>query len=231
MECVRMASSTYSNFSARGSVPKRPENCRQMQKLSGRGVLECPRRPAPLKGQCHTGAVIHATTILAVRHGGRTVLAGDGQVTLGTTVLKHGARKIRRLHRATSWRALPARRPIPSRCSRASKPSWNSTAATWSARPWSSPATGGPTALLRRLEAMMIVADAASDLPAVGHRRSHRARRRHRGRGVRRAVRHGRRAALVRHSALGAREIAEQAMAIAAEICIYTNANLTIEEL
>jgi ATP-dependent HslUV protease subunit HslV len=42
--------------------------------------------------------VIHATTILAVRHGDRTVLAGDGQVTLGTSVVKHGAKKVRRLH-------------------------------------------------------------------------------------------------------------------------------------
>jgi ATP-dependent HslUV protease subunit HslV len=42
--------------------------------------------------------VIHATTILAVRHQGRTVLGGDGQVTLGNAVLKQGARKIRRLY-------------------------------------------------------------------------------------------------------------------------------------
>ena len=42
--------------------------------------------------------VIHATTILAVRHQERTCLAGDGQVTIGATVLKHGARKIRRLY-------------------------------------------------------------------------------------------------------------------------------------
>ena len=41
---------------------------------------------------------MHATTILAVRHQDRTVLAGDGQVTLGNTVLKHNARKIRRLY-------------------------------------------------------------------------------------------------------------------------------------
>src|SRR5690349_19202212 len=41
---------------------------------------------------------MHATTILAVRHKERTVLAGDGQVTLGNTVMKHGARKIRRLY-------------------------------------------------------------------------------------------------------------------------------------
>jgi ATP-dependent HslUV protease subunit HslV len=42
--------------------------------------------------------VIHRTTILAVRHQDRTCLAGDGQVTFGATVLKHGARKIRRLY-------------------------------------------------------------------------------------------------------------------------------------
>src|SRR5919106_2285328 len=42
--------------------------------------------------------MVHATTILAVRHGNRAVLAGDGQVTLGQTIVKHGARKIRRLY-------------------------------------------------------------------------------------------------------------------------------------
>ena len=52
-------------------------------------------RPCPLG---HTARVIHSTTILAVRHQDRTVLAGDGQVTFGNTVLKQGARKIRRLY-------------------------------------------------------------------------------------------------------------------------------------
>src|SRR5918995_3749862 len=42
--------------------------------------------------------MIHATTILAVRHKDRAVLAGDGQVTLGASIVKHGARKIRRLY-------------------------------------------------------------------------------------------------------------------------------------
>jgi ATP-dependent HslUV protease subunit HslV len=42
--------------------------------------------------------MVHATTILAVRHGERAVLAGDGQVTLGQTIVKHRARKIRRLY-------------------------------------------------------------------------------------------------------------------------------------
>ena len=42
--------------------------------------------------------MVHATTILAVRHNDHAVLAGDGQVTLGQTIVKHGARKIRRLY-------------------------------------------------------------------------------------------------------------------------------------
>src|SRR5918999_4572101 len=49
----------------------------------------------------HTHVVIHATTILAVRHKDKTVLAGDGQVTIGNTVMKSGAKKIRRLHNDT----------------------------------------------------------------------------------------------------------------------------------
>ena len=48
-----------------------------------------------------TSEVMQATTILAVRHKGQAVLAGDGQVTLGSTIVKHGARKIRRLYNDT----------------------------------------------------------------------------------------------------------------------------------
>ena len=46
-----------------------------------------------------TRPVIHATTILAVKRGGHVCIAGDGQVSVGPTVMKHGARKVRRLHR------------------------------------------------------------------------------------------------------------------------------------
>jgi len=46
-----------------------------------------------------THPVIHATTILAVKRGGHVCIAGDGQVSVGSTVMKHGARKVRRLHR------------------------------------------------------------------------------------------------------------------------------------
>ena len=86
--------------------------------------------------------------------------------------------------------------------------------------------------LLRRLEAMLIVADQIVHIPAVGHRRPDRARRRHRGRRLRRAVCAGRGAgAGATQRSWTPRHIAEEAMAIAGEICIYTNPNLTIEEL
>jgi len=183
------------------------------------------------KGQCDTGAVIHATTILAVRHGGRTVLAGDGQVTFGASVLKHGARKIRRLHQgnvlagfagsAADSFALFSRFEAKLEQYRGNL----ERAAVELARDWRADRA------LRRLEAMLVVADAGAtfvlsgtgdliepDDGIVGV-----------GSGGPFAMAAAR--ALARHSTLGAREIAEQSMVIAGELCIYTNANLTVEEL
>ena len=175
--------------------------------------------------------VIHATTILAVRHGDRTVLAGDGQVTLGTSVLKHGAKKVRRLHHdrvlagfagsAADSFALFSRFEAKLEQYRGNL----ERAAVELARDWRSDRA------LRRLEAMLIVADKATTfvlsgtgdliepddgIVAVGSG----------GPFAMAAAR-----ALARHSALEAREIAERAMEIAGELCIYTNANVTIEEL
>src|SRR5262245_21110430 len=179
----------------------------------------------------HTGAVMHATTILAVRHGERTVLAGDGQVTLGTSVLKHGAKKVRRLHHdsvlagfagsAADSFALFSRFEAKLEQYRGNL----ERAAVELARDWRSDRA------LRRLEAMLIVADKTAmfvlsgtgdliepddGIVAVGSG----------GPFAMAAAR-----ALARHSTLDARAIAERAMAIAGELCIYTNANLTVEEL
>jgi ATP-dependent HslUV protease subunit HslV len=175
--------------------------------------------------------VIHATTILAVRHQGRTCLAGDGQVTFGTTVLKHGARKIRRLYNesilagfagsAADSFALFSRFESKLEQYRGNL----GRAAVELARDWRT------DRLLRRLEAMMIVADRASTfllsgtgdliepddgIVAVGS-------------GGPYAMAAAR--ALVRHSTLDARHIAEEAMSIAADVCIYTNSHVTIEEI
>ena len=175
--------------------------------------------------------MFHATTILAVRHQDRTCLAGDGQVTLGSTVVKHGARKIRRLYNdsilagfagsAADSFALFSRFESKLEQYRGNL----ERAAVELARDWRTDRA------LRRLEAMMIVADRTSvfllsgtgdliepddGIVAVGSG----------GPYATAAAR-----ALSRHSQLSARQIAEEAMAIAASICIYTNASLTIEEL
>src|SRR5688572_4125318 len=175
--------------------------------------------------------VIHATTILAVRHQGHAVLAGDGQVTLGNTVVKHGARKIRRLYNesilagfagsAADSFALFSRFESKLEQYRGNL----ERAAVELARDWRT------DRLLRRLEAMLIVADRKTTfllsgtgdliepddgIVAVGSG----------GPFAMAAAR-----ALTRHSALDARQIAEEAMAIAADICIYTNPHLTVEEL
>ena len=176
-------------------------------------------------------ALMHATTILAVRHGDHTCLAGDGQVTLGATVVKQGARKVRRLYNnsilagfagsAADSFALFARFESKLEQYRGNL----ERAAVELARDWRT------DRLLRRLEAMMIVADRQTifllsgtgdliepddGIVAVGSG----------GPFAMAAAK-----ALSRHSQLTARQIAEEAMTIAAGICIYTNAHITIEEL
>lgn len=175
--------------------------------------------------------MFHSTTILAVRHQNAAVLAGDGQVTLGQTVMKSRARKIRRLYNdqilagfagsAADSFALFARFEAKLEQYRGNI----ERAAVELAKDWRT------DRLLRRLEAMLIVMDrqhtfllsGTGDLiepddGIVGI-----------GSGGAYALAAAR--ALVRDSSLDARAIAERAMSIAAEICIYTNQNILIEEL
>jgi len=175
--------------------------------------------------------MFHATTILAVRSNDRTVLAGDGQVTFGQTVMKQGARKIRRLYHdqilagfagsAADSFALFSRFEAKLEQYRGNF----ERAAVELARDWRTDRA------LRRLEAMMVVADKGSmfllsgtgdliqpDDGIVGI-----------GSGGAYALAADR--ALTKHTSLSAREIAESAMRIAADICIYTNDQLVIEEL
>src|SRR5687767_8210144 len=175
--------------------------------------------------------MLHSTTILALRLNDRAVMAGDGQVTFGQTVMKHHARKIRKLYHdrilagfagsAADSFALFSRFESKLEQYRGNL----ERAAVELARDWRT------DRLLRRLEAMMIVADKKSmfllsgtgdliepddGIVAVGSG----------GPFAMAAAR-----ALSRHSQLTARQIAEEAMTIAAGICIYTNTQLTIEEL
>ena len=102
--------------------------------------------------------MIHATTILAVRHRDKAVMAGDGQVTLGHRRSSNTAARSGGCTTTASSPDSPGPPPMLSRCSRGSKPSSNSTAATSSARPSNSQRTGDRSAL-RRLEAMLVVVD------------------------------------------------------------------------
>jgi ATP-dependent HslUV protease subunit HslV len=175
--------------------------------------------------------MFHSTTILGVRHNGHAVLAGDGQVTLGDTVVKQSARKIRRLYgdrvlagfagSAADSFALFSRFEAKLEQFRGNI----ERSAVELAKDWRT------DRILRRLEAMLIVMDLEStfllsgtgdliepDDGIVGI-----------GSGGGYAVSAAR--ALARHTTLDARAIAEAAMSIASGICIYTNSNVTIEEL
>jgi ATP-dependent HslUV protease subunit HslV len=176
-------------------------------------------------------APIRSTTVLAVRHAGKVVMASDGQVTLGQSVVKHTARKVRRLYHdrvlagfagsAADGFALFGRFEGKLEEHRGNL----ERAAVELARDWRTDRA------LRRLEAMMLVADARvmyllsgtgdviePDDGIIGI-----------GSGGPFATAAAR--ALARYSALDARAIVENAMAIAADLCIYTNTRLTLEEL
>src|SRR5687767_6327932 len=172
-----------------------------------------------------------STTILTVRHGGKVALGGDGQVTLGTAIMKADANKIRRLRdgsvlcgfagSSADAFALLERfeaklKDFPGNVPRA---------ATELAKEWRTDRA------LRRLEALMIVADAKNSLlvsgtgdviqPTDGIIGI--------GSGGNYAVAAAR--ALRSHSQLAASDIVREALSIAADIDIYTNKNIVVEEL
>jgi ATP-dependent HslUV protease, peptidase subunit HslV len=175
--------------------------------------------------------MIHSTTILAVRHNQRTVLAGDGQVTLGDTVVKHSARKIRRLYNdrilagfagsAADSFALFSRFEAKLEQYRGQL----ERSAVELAKDWRT------DRILRRLEAMLVVMDANSTFLLSGNGDLIEPDDGIVGIGSGGAYAAAAARALVKHTALDARTIAESAMTVAAGICIYTNTNVTIEEL
>ena len=173
----------------------------------------------------------HATTILAVRRDDRAVLAGDGQVTLGNTVVKQGAKKIRRLYNdsilagfagsAADSFALFARFESKLEQYRGNL----ERSAVELAKDWRTDRA------LRRLEAMLIVLDRKSMFLLSGTGDLIEPDDGIIGIGSGGAFAQAAAKALARHTTLPPRDIAQHAMGVAAEICIYTNSNLTIEEL
>lgn len=176
-------------------------------------------------------STFHATTILAVRRDDRAVLAGDGQVTLGNTVVKQTARKIRRLYNdsilagfagsAADSFALFARFEAKLEQYRGNL----ERSAVELAKDWRTDRA------LRRLEAMLVVVDRKSMFLLSGTGDLIEPDSGIIGIGSGGAFAQAAATALARHSTLTPREIAQHAMTVAAEICIYTNAHFTIEEL
>ncbi len=171
------------------------------------------------------------TTILSVRRNGRVVIGGDGQVSMGNTVMKGNARKVRRLYDGRvlagfAGGTADAFTLFERFEGKLEKHSGNLVrSAVELAKDWRT------DRMLRRLEALLLVADSRDsliisgngdviepehDLMAIGSG----------GPYAQAAAR-----ALMDNTSLEAREIVEKALGIAAEICVYTNSNLVIEEL
>ena len=175
--------------------------------------------------------MIRATTVLAVRHRDETVMASDGQVTLGATVVKHSARKIRKLYNdrvlagfagsAGDSFALFSRFESKLEQHRGNL----ERSVVELVKDWRT------DRILRRLEAMLLVMDARSTYLLSGNGDLIEPDDGIVAIGSGGAYAMAAAKALARHTGLGARQIADEAMAIAAGICIYTNDRITIEAL
>ncbi len=174
---------------------------------------------------------MHGTTILAVRRNGRTSIAGDGQVTVGSTVMKHNAKKVRKMYNdrilaGFAGATADAFTLFEKFEAKLEQYHGNLTrAAVELAKDWRT------DKVLRRLEALMIVADnersfilsgngdviePENGISAIGS-------------GGPYALAAAR--ALADHTSLDAKAIVTEAMKIAGDICIYTNKEITVEEL
>ena len=174
----------------------------------------------------------HGTTILSVRRDGAVALGGDGQVTLGNVVIKATARKVRRLYNdrvlaGFAGATADAFTLFERFEAKLDKHQGHLTrAAVELAKDWRS------DRVLRRLEAMLAVADRAASLVDHRHGRRARARARHRRDRLRRPLRAGGGARAARaHGTFGRATSSSRALTIAGDLCIYTNQNHVIETL
>ncbi len=171
------------------------------------------------------------TTVIAVRHRGKVAVGGDGQVTLGNTVMKHGAKKVRRLYKdqiIAGFAGATADAFTLFERFEAKLDQYRGNlarAAVELAKDWRT------DRMLRRLEALLIVAsrDATLVLSGTGDIIEPDDGVAAIGSGGPFALAAAR--ALIKYSGLEAREIVEEAMRIASKICIYTNEELVVEEL
>ena len=175
--------------------------------------------------------LIRSTTILAVRHKGEVVMAGDGQVSLGQTVIKHNARKVRRLHHdkvITGFAGSTADAFTLFDRLEHKLEQFNGNllrSAVELAKDWRT------DKMLRRLEAMMIAVDSKYSLLLSGSGDVIESDDGILAIGSGGSYAQAAATALVAHSDLDAENIAREAMKIAAAICIYTNPNLVVEKM
>jgi len=178
-----------------------------------------------------SGTTFHGTTIIAVRRDGKVAIAGDGQVTLGNTVMKKGAVKVRRMLEGKviagfAGSTADAMTLFDKFEGKLESTRGNITKAVIElAKDWRT------DRILRKLEALLVVADrdhtfiisGAGDViePEEGIAAI--------GSGGAYALAAAK--MLMRHTGFDAARVAEEALKTAAEICIYTNSNITIEEL
>ena len=191
---------------------------------------DCERYNVAMQNH-QNSAPMHGTTVLCVRKDNKVVLVADGQVTMGDHVMKHTARKTRRLYNdkvlagfaGSTADAITLFERFEGKLQESSGNLQK--AAVELAKDWRKDRA------LRHLEAMLVVADSKATfilsgngdviepddgLVAIGSGGSY-------------ALAAAR--AMLKHSKLTAKDLAMEAMRIASEICIYTNANFTVEEL
>jgi len=172
----------------------------------------------------------HGTTILCVRRNGLVAMGGDGQVTLGNTVMKANARKVRRLHEGRVIAGFAGGTAdaftLFERFEGKLQQYGNLTrAAIELAKDWRSDRS------LRRLEALLCVADPATSFVVSGNGDVIEPEHALMAVGSGGSFAQAAALALLDNTALDARTIVEKALNIAADICIYTNRQLTIETL
>lgn len=176
--------------------------------------------------------MIKGTTILCVRRDGNVALAGDGQVTMGATVLKHNAVKVRRLGEGgkvlagfagSTADAFTLFEKFESKLD-ASRGSLRR-ASVELAKDWRT------DKVLRRLEALLVVADRENTFIISGNGDVIEPETGIAAIGSGGPFAQAAASALLSHTTMGAREIVQAAMAIAGDICIYTNRSVSVEEL
>ena len=174
---------------------------------------------------------IRGTTILSVRRGGRVVIGGDGQVSMGNTVMKGNARKVRRLYKGQvlagfAGATADAFTLFERFEGKLEKHSGNLTrAAVELAKDWRT------DRMLRRLEALLLVADREASLILTGTGDVVEPEDSLMAIGSGGPYAQAAARAMLDSTELSAREVVERGLNIAADICVFTNHNLVIEEL